>query len=129
MRPRARPLPPWSLRLLPRHSSGQRRRLPHGALLLLAVLLAGVVIFLTWPARASVFCEQLPELAALAVCAATLLVFCFRALAGIAALGAGNERRIAGGAAVLAGLAFFLSAHFIAQYRKPCVAVQQQLHR
>jgi len=81
---------------------------------------------MTWPSRATVLCEQLPQLAAFAMCAATLLVFSFRALA--AARGAGQDGRIAGGSAILAGLAFFLAIHFVAQYRKPCVAVQQQLH-
>ncbi len=101
-----------------------RRRVPHAALLVLAALLAGAVVFLTWPARAAVFCEQLPQLTALAVCAATLLVFAFRALASARA--AREPAYIAGSAAILAALAFFLSAHFVAQYRKPCVAVQKQ---
>ncbi len=102
-----------------------RRRVPHAALLVLSALLAGSVVFLTWPARAAIFCELLPQLTALAVCAATLLVFAFRALA--AARVARQHSYIAGGAAVLAGLAFFLCAHFIAQYAKPCAAVQKQV--
>ncbi len=102
------------------------KRLPHAALLLLAALLAAAVVYLTWPQRSSVFCEQLPELAALAVCAATLLVFSFRALSTARTLG--EDLRIAGSSAILAALAFFLSARFIAEYRKPCVDVQQQLH-
>lgn len=81
---------------------------------------------MTWPSRVTVLCEQLPSLAAFAMCAATLLVFSFRALA--AARGAGQDARIAGGSAILAALAFFLAIHFVAQYRKPCIAVQQQLH-
>ncbi len=104
----------------------QHRRVPDAALLVLAVLLAGAVVFLTWPARAAIFCEQLPELTALAVCAATLLVFAFRALAH--ARSAQQPISSAASAAVLAGLAFFLSAHFVAQYRKPCATVQRQFH-
>jgi hypothetical protein len=107
-----------------------RKRLPEAALLVLSTGLAGAVIFLTWPARGAVFCEQLPQLTALAVCAATLLVFSFRTLALASTTQADRRARnsyIAGSSAVLAALAFFLSAHFIAQYRKPCAAVQQQL--
>lgn len=106
-------------------SARRRRPLPHGALLLLGALLASVVAFMTWPTRAAIFCEGMPELAVLAVCAATLLVFSFRALP--AAATAGQDKRIAGGAAILAGLAFFLSIHFLVEYRRPCVEVQQQL--
>ena len=117
-----------------------KKRLPHAALLVLSALLAGVVIFLTWPSRVMVFCEQLPELTVLAACAATLLIFSFRALAlrsksagarraaradGVRRTGI-DDARIAGGAAILAALAFFLSVHFVAQYRRPCVSVQQQ---
>ena len=107
-----------------------RRRLPHAALLFLAALLAGAVTFLTWPGRAAIYCERLPQLTALAACAAALLVLAFRGLA--ASYRAGNlpgfqeDRRIPAGAAILAGLAFFLAARFIAEYRKPCSAVQQQ---
>lgn len=104
----------------------RRKRLPHAALLVLAALLAGISGFLTWPARPIVSCEQLPQLTAFAVCAATLFVFCFRAIA--AAHSSGEDRRIAGGAAILAALAFFLSVHFVVQYRKPCIAVQHRLH-
>ncbi len=100
--------------------------MPHAALLLLSALLAGVVIFLTWPARSAVFCEQLPQLTALGACAATLLVVSFRALATARAVH--EDLRVAGGSAVLAALAFFLSVRFIAEYRKPCVTVQQQFH-
>lgn len=103
----------------------QRKPLPHAALLVLAVLLAGLVVYFTWPSRGTIFCEQLPQLTVLAACAAVLLVFSFRALA--ASRVAGQDLRIAGGSAILAGLALFLSAHFIAQYRVPCRAVQQQL--
>ena len=118
--------------------------LPHAALLVLASALAGVVIFYTWPTRTAVSCEQLPELTVLAVCAAILLVFSMRALAAASrraqpALPRAYppdpradrqpdprpNRHIAGGAAILAALAFFLSAHYIRIYRKPCVAVQQ----
>ncbi len=106
-------------------SARRRRALPHAALLLLAALLAGSVIYLTWPARVAIFCEQMPELAVLAVCAATLLVFSFRALTAAQALG--QDRRIAGGAAILAGLALFLAVHFLSQYRRPCAEVQKQL--
>ncbi len=105
------------------------KRLPHAALLVLSALLAGAVVYLTWPTRGAIFCEQLPQLTALAVCAAALLVFSFRALALAHAArqkGHSEDRRVAGGSAILAGLAFFLAAHFIAQYRKPCAAVQQQ---
>ncbi len=105
----------------------QRRRLPHTALLVLAVLLAVAVGYLTWPSRATVLCEQLPELTVLAVCAATLFVFSIRALSGARA--AKESWQISAGSAILAALAFFLSAHFIAQYRKVCVAVQQQLRQ
>ncbi len=100
---------------------------------MLAAGLAGVVIYLTWPARAAVFCEQLPQLTALAMCAATLVVFSFRGMALARAersrggAGSAADLRVPGGAAILGALAFFLAAHFIAQYRKPCVAVQQQL--
>ena len=103
-----------------------KRRLPHAALLLLSTLLASAVIFLTWPTRSAIFCEQLPQLAALAACAATLLVFSFRGLA--AARAVQGDWKIAGGSAILAALAFFLCARFIAEYRKPCAAVQQQFH-
>ena len=106
--------------------SRSRKPLPHAALLLLAAALAGVVGYMTWPTRVTVLCEQMPSLAAFAMCAATLLVFSVRSLA--TARAAGQDLRIAGSAAILAGLAFFLSVHFVAQYRKPCVAVQQQLH-
>ena len=99
--------------------------MPHAALLVLGVLLAGAVLYLTWPTRSAVYCESLPQLTALAFCAAALLVVSFRALAG--ARTGGGELRISGGAAVLAGLAFFLCAHHIAEYRKPCAALQQQL--
>ena len=108
------------------------KRLPHSALLILSAVLAGVVVYLTWPTRGAVFCEQLPQLTAFAVCAASLLVFSFRALALAYAArqkGLSEDARIAGGAAILAGLAFFLAAHFIAQYRKPCAAVQQQFRQ
>ena len=99
-------------------------------LLALSALLAAVVVFLTWPTRGTIFCEQLPQLTALAVCAATLLVFCFRTLSLTYAArrrGGPGDGRLPGGAAILAALAFFLAAHFIAQYRKPCVAVQRQI--
>ncbi len=109
----------------PTRGLARGRALPHAALLLLSALLGGSVVFLTWPARAAIFCEQLPELAVLAVCAAVLLVFSFRALAGASVLG--EDRRIAGGAAILAALAFFLAVHFLAEYRKPCVAIQKHL--
>ena len=99
--------------------------MPHAALLLLSALLAGVVIYLTWPARSAVFCEQLPQLTALGACAATLLVFSFRGLATARAVQ--EDLRVTGGSAILAALAFFLSARFVAEYRKPCVTVQQQL--
>ncbi len=103
-----------------------RKRLPQAALLVLSAALAGFVGYLTWPSRVTVLCEQMPQLAAFAMCAATLLVFSFRAMAG--ARTAGQDLRIAGSSAILAGLTFFLSIHFVAQYRKPCLAVQQQLH-
>ncbi len=102
-----------------------RKRLSPWALVLLAALLAGFITFLTWPTRVAITCEQLPELAALAVCAATLFVFSVRALA---AQTSRNERFLPAGATVLAGLAFFLSVHFVALYRAPCVAVQKHLH-
>jgi hypothetical protein len=105
----------------------KRRRLPHVALLVLAALLAGVVCYLTWPSRAAVLCEQLPQLTVLAICAASLFVFSIRARSG--ARDAGESWQLSAGSAILAALAFFLSAHFIAQYRKPCVAVQQQLRQ
>ena len=104
---------------------GRPRALPGAALPVLTALLAGVVIDLTWPTRGAIFCEGLPQLAALSACAAALLVLCFRALA---AASGPDARRLAAGSAILAGLAFFLSAHFIVQYRRPCAAVQQQLH-
>ena len=104
------------------------RRLPHAALLLLAALLAGVTGFLTWPSRGLILCEQMPELAALAVCAATLFVVSCRALSG--ARQGRQDGRIAGGSAILAGLALFLSVHYVVQYRKPCIAVQHRVgHR
>lgn len=109
-----------------------RKRLPHAALLLLSALLAGVVLFLTWPTRVAVFCEQLPQLTALAMCAATLLVFSFRALALVYTAhrrGESGNMRTPGGAGILAALAFFVAVHFIAEYRKPCVAVQQQFNQ
>ncbi len=109
-----------------REPSFRRRRLPHAALLVLSTLLAGATIFLTWPSRVEVFCDELPQLTVLAACAATLVVFSIRALS--VAGSAGEDRRIAGGSAILAALAFFLSAHFLAEYRKPCVEVQQRLH-
>jgi hypothetical protein len=108
-----------------RSSTPGSKRLSPWALLLLAVLLAGSIVFLTWPTRVVITCEQLPELTALAVCAATLFVFSVRSLALESNR---NARLIPGGATVLAALAFFLSAHFVAQYRKPCIAVQQRLH-
>jgi hypothetical protein len=108
-----------------RSSKPSRKRLSPWALLLMAVLLAGFIAFLTWPTRAVITCEQLPELAALAICAATLFVFSVRSLALESSR---NGRLTLGGATILAALAFFLSAHFVAQYRKPCVAVQQRLH-
>ena len=101
------------------------RRLPQSAVLLLAALLAGAVVFLTWPTRAAIYCERLPELFALAFVAAALLVLAFRGLAAAAAT-QGGSRYIPGCTALLAGLSFFLAAHFIAQYRKPCAAVQQE---
>ncbi len=82
-------------------------------------------MYLTWPSRSVIFCERLPQLTSLAVCAAALLVVSFRALSSARA--GGGELRIPGGAAVLAALAFFLCAHHIAEYRKPCTALQQQL--
>jgi cytochrome bd-type quinol oxidase subunit 2 len=101
------------------------RRISPWALLLLGLLLSGFITFLTWPTRAAITCEQLPELTALAVCAATLFVFSVRSLA----LDSSHDSRlILGSATVLAALAFFLSVHFVALYRKPCVAVQQHLH-
>lgn len=103
-----------------------RKRLPHAALLVLAALLAGATGYITWPSRVTVLCEQLPELTAMAACAATLLVFSFRALS--AARATQQDWRIAAGSAILAGLALFLSAHFITQYRKPCMDVQRQFH-
>ena len=109
-----------------RGTGAAAKRLPHAALLLLAAILAAAVIYLTWPQRSSILCEQLPELAALAVCAATLLVFSFRALS--TARATGEDLRIAGSAAILAALAFFLSARYLAEYRQPCVDVQRQLH-
>ena len=105
----------------------KRKPLPHAALLVLGTLLAGSVIYFTWPSRGAIFCEQLPQLTVLAACAAVLLVFSFRAIA--AARVAGQDWRIAGGTAILAALALFLSARFLAQYRVPCQAVQQQLRR
>ncbi len=102
-----------------------RRRVPHAALLVLAALLAGTVLYLTWPSRSAVYCERLPQLTSLAFCAAALLVVSFRALAG--ARTGNGELRVPGGAAVLAALAFFLCAHHIAEYRKPCTALQHQL--
>ncbi len=109
-----------------RNARRPRKRLPHTTLLVLSAALAGFVGYLTWPARVTVLCEQLPQLTAFAMCAATMLVFSFRAMAG--ARTAGQDLRIAGSSAILAGLAFFLAIHFVAQYRKPCFAVQQQLH-
>ncbi len=121
----------------------EQRRLPHAALLILTAFLAAAVGYLTWPARAAIFCERLPQLTALAACAAALLVLAFRALSTAtrarsspqSGLQSGpgpgtapqEDRRIAGGAAILAALAFFLAAHFIAQYRRPCADVQQQV--
>ena len=101
----------------------RRRGVPHLALLLLALAEAGVVIFLTWPARHTVLCEQLPELAALALVAAVLLVASIRALGP-----ATEDRRLAGGAAIAAGLALFVSAHYLAVWHKPCQDVQKMLH-
>ena len=105
--------------------------MPHAALLLLAALLAGVTGFLTWPTRGLILCEQLPELTALAMCAAALLVVSVRALSAARQGGQDlhTDPRIAGGAAILAGLTLFLSAHFVAQYRKPCLAVQRQVEQ
>ena len=101
------------------------KRLSPWALLLIGLLLAGVIAFLTWPTRAAITCEQLPELTAFAVCAATLFVFSVRSLALDSSR---DSRLILGSATVLAALAFFLTVHFVALYRKPCVAVQQHLH-
>ena len=94
-------------------------------MLILAAALAAVVAYLTWPTRGTVFCEQLPELTALAVLAAALVIFGFRALGAAGAQQ--QDRRIAGSAIILAALALFLSVHFIAQYRAACKAVQQQV--
>jgi TRAP-type uncharacterized transport system fused permease subunit len=102
----------------------RRKRLPHAALLVLSLALAGAVTWLTWPTRGAVFCEQLPELTALAVCAATLFVFSFRALA---ATGSGEDRRTAGASLILAALAFFLAVHFVAEYRQACRDVQRSV--
>jgi NADH:ubiquinone oxidoreductase subunit 6 (subunit J) len=100
-----------------------RKRLPHGALLLLSLLLAAATSFLTWPARGAVFCAELPQLTVLAICGAVLFIFSVRSLAAASSLG--QDRRISGAAAILSALAFFLSIHFVAQYRQPCVAVQK----
>lgn len=99
------------------------RRVPPAALLVLALVEAGVVLFLTWPTRSLVICDQLPALSALAICAAVLLVASMQALKA-----AGPDRRIAGGAAILAGVSLFVAAHYIANWHKPCVEVQKQLH-
>ncbi len=115
----------------PRRRALAERRLPHAALLLLSALLAGTVVYLTWPGRAAIYCERLPQLTALAACGGAFLVLSFRGLAashGARAVQVPREdRRIAGGAAILAGLSFFLAARFIAAYRAPCAAVQQQV--
>lgn len=103
-----------------------RRRLPHFALLLMGLLLSGVVLYYTWPPRAAIFCENMPELGALGACAAVLMVVSFRALSTAPA--ANEDRRISGSALILAALALFLSVRFIAQYHKPCQAVQQMQH-
>ncbi len=100
-------------------------RISPWALLLLGLPLAGVIAFLTWPARVAISCEQLPELTALAVCAATLFVFCIRT---VAVENTRDRRLIAAGASILAALAFYLAIHYVALYRKPCIAVQQRLH-
>jgi cytochrome bd-type quinol oxidase subunit 2 len=101
------------------------KRLSAWALLLLGVALAGVIAFLTWPPRAAISCEQLPELTALAVCAETLFVFSIRTLA----LENTRDRRlISAGASILAALAFFLAIHYVALYRAPCIAVQHRMH-
>ncbi len=108
-----------------------QRRLPHAALLLLSALLAAAVIYFTWPGRAAIYCERLPQLTALAACAGAFLVLSFRGIAS-SYRAAGKQapredRRVAASAAILAALSFFLAARFIAQYRAPCAVVQQQL--
>ncbi len=93
------------------------------AVLVLAVLLSVPVVYLTWPLRAAILCERLPELLAFALLAATLFVLSVRLLADPAT----PDRRVPGLAAVLAGLSFFLAVRFVTEYKRPCTAVQQQV--
>ena len=107
----------------PLRNTRPKRRLPQTTVLVLAVLLSVPVVYLTWPLRAAILCERLPELLALALLAATLFVLSVRLLANPAT----PDRRVPGLAAVLAGLSLFLAVRFVSQYRKPCAAVQQQV--
>ena len=108
----------------PRTSKPRTRlRVPPAALLVLALAEAAIVIFITWPSRATVLCEQMPELLALAACAAVLFLVSVRALGQ-----EGAARAFAGSAAVLAALALFVSVHYVKVWHGPCTAVQHQLH-
>ncbi len=111
----------------PRHDAARAaaRRLhpPGSALLLLATLVAAASLGLAWSAGNAIYCDRLPPLTVLAALAAALLALGFHGLASA------TRRQLLLAALALAAMSLFVSVRFVARYRSPCAALEQQLHR
>ncbi len=105
----------------------RRLRVNPSGTLLLTTLVFAASSWLTLSGGNAVFCERLAPLGVTAALAALLLALAFRQLSRTAGAQQDHARGILGCALLLASVALFLDARFLAQYRAPCAAVQKQL--
>jgi hypothetical protein len=104
-----------------------RPRLNPAGTLLLSALVFAVSAGLTLSGGNAIFCERLAPLGVAAAVAAFLIALGFRLLSRTAPVAPDHARGILGCALLLAAVALFVDVRFIAHYRGPCSAMEQQL--
>ena len=104
---------------------GRLRVNPAGTLALTSLVFAASAA-LTLSGGNAIFCERLAPLGVCAALSAFLIALGFRLLSRTASA-VDHTRGILGCALLLAAVALFMDVRFLAHYRAPCAAVQQQL--